>query len=349
MAISKLGLVLCSGTIFAASAALAQEATLGLPTGNGRTTVKVMQAPPDPSAPDQKIVNEFNKARRLAEKDLRKIKLKHFGPIKKTEIRQAGLLKLRQFAGAPALSAMVTVMADEEADVRGTVLDHLADQKNAEADAALAWVAVYDTSKAFRAEALDRVSRRTRELGSVPLTAQSVVASGLASGKAPIATAAAQMAGALKIFEAIPMMAAAQAGPSGGYYGGQPDSPDQSLAYILVGTQRTFVADLTPVVGESAVGFDPQIGTITEGVVLRVINAFVFEYNADIHNALVGMTSDAWGQSTAGLGWDAKAWNDWYSKQFVPFLAAKKAAEKEGGEVKKDAAKRVSQPLAEAA
>ena len=39
---------------------------------------------------------------------------------------------------------------------------------------------------------------------------------------------------------------------------------------IYVATQTAFVSDLTPIVSESAVGFDPELATISEGVVLLV-------------------------------------------------------------------------------
>lgn len=39
---------------------------------------------------------------------------------------------------------------------------------------------------------------------------------------------------------------------------------------IYVATQQSFVSDLTPVVADSAVGFDPQPGVVTEGVVMLV-------------------------------------------------------------------------------
>jgi general secretion pathway protein D len=39
---------------------------------------------------------------------------------------------------------------------------------------------------------------------------------------------------------------------------------------VYVATQRSFIADLTPVTSESAVGFDPEPGALTEGVVLQV-------------------------------------------------------------------------------
>lgn len=39
---------------------------------------------------------------------------------------------------------------------------------------------------------------------------------------------------------------------------------------IYVATQQSFIADLTPVVADSAVGFDPEPGVVTEGVVMLV-------------------------------------------------------------------------------
>jgi type II secretory pathway component GspD/PulD (secretin) len=41
-------------------------------------------------------------------------------------------------------------------------------------------------------------------------------------------------------------------------------------ANIYVATQTAFVSDLTPVVGDSAVGFDPTVSVVTEGVTLLV-------------------------------------------------------------------------------
>lgn len=42
------------------------------------------------------------------------------------------------------------------------------------------------------------------------------------------------------------------------------------VANIYVATQTAFISDLSPIVGESAVGFDPTIAVVTEGVTLRV-------------------------------------------------------------------------------
>ncbi len=45
------------------------------------------------------------------------------------------------------------------------------------------------------------------------------------------------------------------------------------VSNVYVATQRSFISDLTPVTGESAVGFDPQPGVLTEGVVMQVEGA----------------------------------------------------------------------------
>ncbi len=321
--------------ISAAGSAFAQEANLSM-QGARPSAPSLATAPPDPSDPSQKAVIEFNKRTAEFSKQMRRIRLRHFGEINKTEIRQAGIARLREFTDPAAFGAMVEIFADDRLDVRTAILDHLADQKTSEADGVLAFCAVFDKSPELRAAASKRVAQRAGKGYDVPVHIQNVVHAGLSSRKPHEAAAAGELARNLNLFQAIPMMAAAQAGPSGQYYGGQPDDPNLSLAYILVGTQRSYVADLTPVVGERAVGFDPQIGVVTEGVVLRVINAFVFQYNVDLHNTLVGMTSDAWGQPTAHLGWDRQAWDNWYAQDFQPHQQkiedekVRKAAEKAG-------------------
>ncbi len=45
------------------------------------------------------------------------------------------------------------------------------------------------------------------------------------------------------------------------------------VSNVYVATQRSFISDLTPVTGQSAVGFDPQPGVLTEGVVMQVEGA----------------------------------------------------------------------------
>src|SRR5262249_9087404 len=136
---------------------------------------------------------------------------------------------------------------------------------------------------------------------------------GLRTGTDDELGVAAHLASGLGLVEAIPMLISAQLGGGGtqvGSAGG--DGDEHSLAWILVGTQQAFVSALQPVVGNSAVAFDPQVSVVTEGTILRVIDAVVVTYRYEVHNALVDLSSKAWGQSTYKLGWDNPAWRKWY-------------------------------------
>jgi hypothetical protein len=142
-----------------------------------------------------------------------------------------------------------------------------------------------------------------------------VIAQGLQSPLDDRAIAASELVRALNLFEFIPLMAAAQVAqrPPSGQGQGRGD-----LGWIMIGQQQTYVADLQPVVSNNAVAFDPQIGVVSDGVLLRVHDAVVTAVRTPIHRGLVGMTTDAWGRPTGHLGYDADAWRDWYDNEFVP-------------------------------
>jgi hypothetical protein len=96
-----------------------------------------------------------------------------------------------------------------------------------------------------------------------------------------------------------------------------------------VGTQETFVSDLTPVVGPSAVAFDPQLDVVTSGTVLRISDAVVYEYHYEIHNPLTRLTSRLTDTDTRPLGWDAEKWTRWYTKEFPGLRELKLAKDAE--------------------
>jgi hypothetical protein len=53
---------------------------------------------------------------------------------------------------------------------------------------------------------------------------------------------------------------------------------------------------------------------------MRVIDAFVVTYRIEVNNALVGLANAGWdGRNTAPLGWNGRAWREWYTKEFVPY------------------------------
>jgi hypothetical protein len=181
-------------------------------------------------------------------------------------------------------------------------------------------------------------SQRTIEMSTVgdvtvahsrrnyPVGVARVVAEGLRTRREHTMAAAADLASVLGMFEAIPGLIAGQV--SGAGFGGGAAGTDRTgdLAWIMIGQQQTFVADLTPVVGDNAVGFDPTLGVVTEGVILRIKDAAVYAYSFDVNSALVAMADTAMGlgdgQSTASMGFDTEKWMAWWDANKQQVLAA---------------------------
>ncbi len=283
--------------------------------GGGGTGIGVARIA-DPASPEQRALAEQRKAAAAVEKELKLIRSKYFRSTRNTEIRQVGISKLAKFDDPAVFPLLIELFKDEDEDARRAVIDHLASLKDDSADASIAWSAVFDKSKSFRAELARRVGRIAAEREAVSNRVKSVVATGLRSRKDDTVAAAANLANILGLYEAIPMLISAQVVGGGG---GASDGGDRSLAYILVGSQVAFVSDLQPVVGDSAVAFDPTVSVATEGVILRVIDAYVVTYRVDVHNALVDLSTRGWGgRSTASLGWDTAKWREWYATEFLP-------------------------------
>jgi len=280
----------------------------------------------DPDSPSAKKYAQQQKVRVAAEKELRKIRATHFGQSRGVALRQEGILKLREFMDPALFPSMIKIFKREQMDVRLALLDHFLDHQSPEGDTSLAWLGVFDDDQELRAAATERLQKRIAKEGKAPETVTLVVYEGLRSGKKAAMSAAAKLAQNLSLIEAIPWLIAGQvqgqttgAGTAGG-------ESDGALAWIMVGTQTAFVSDLTPVVGPNAVAFDPQLSVVTEGTVLRVMDAVVVTYYLDLNNALIELTEKEWGQPTRQFGWDSPRWREWYRKEFLPFIAERKVA-----------------------
>jgi hypothetical protein len=289
-------------------------------------------------------------------KQLKRIRLKHFGQIRNTEIRQLGIAKLKDYSESKFYPHLLEIFAREDKDVRGAILDLLVDQKDERADTTIAYAAVFDKSEWFREQAAKRLVERMKAYAAekaasngsepdlvtpaaarpkapplppgldsgVPWRVKAVISNGIKQKDDTVATAAANLAADLKLFDLIPAMVNAQvqqptttgAGVGGG--GGR-----GALATILVGQQQAYVADLEPVVGDSAVGFDPTLGVVTSGTVLTVQDAVVVTYRTEIHYALRRLANAGWdGRRTDGFGFNQRAWREWYANEFLPFRQA---------------------------
>ncbi len=345
------------------AAAMGQDSpnpTLRAPTVPPETVTVPVATPPEGAEPDEALVDESGlPVIPLKEglKQMRRIRLKHFGQIRNTEIRQLGISKLQAYTESKFYPHLLEIFGGEGKDVREAVLDILADQKDERADTTIAYAAVFQKNKEFRQEATRRLVKRMAEHreelsrrpaesepelqtpeaaksrakpippgldSGVPWRVKAVITNGLKQRDERVAEAAASLAADLKVFDLIPALVNAQIqGPTGTAAGVGGGGGDGALAYILVGTQQAFVADLEPVVGDSAVAFDPQVGVATSGTVLRVIDAAVITYRTEIHYSLRRLANAGWdGRRTDALGYDTKKWAEWYTQEFLPYRKA---------------------------
>lgn len=329
-------LVLCAGSAIAASSPPEEQATPVPPTTTTPPVVPPAATPaeeqeweaqfaPDPESPIAKRYAEAQKRRLVIEREFKLIRAKHFRNIRGTEMRQAGIAKMKTYDEPVLFPSMLEIFGNEGPDVQGALLDHWSDLNLDEADATITWTAVFSKDKSFREAAKQRLLAKAKANdGHVSNRIKSVIAIGLKKQRTSEVVAAAELARDLRLFDAIPMLIAAQAvgqaaGTSAGFGGGG-EGDDSALAYIVVGRQVAFVSDLTPVVGDNAVAFDPTLAVATEGVVMRVMDAFVVTYRIEVNSALIGLANAGWdGRSTAPLGWNGRAWREWYVRQFLPY------------------------------
>ena len=258
----------------------------------------------DLSADELKIRAE---ARAYA-RQINKIKHEHFGKVKVEEIRNQGIEELKEFTDPASFRPMIEELRREADDVRLGMLDHFSMQGD-EGQAALGWVAIYDRDAAIRNEALKRMVAPAGE------PVKYLLNGALRTKDHDTICAAATVAGALNVTSTIPLLIFAQAATSGG--GGSESQGD--LAWIAIQTQQAYVQNLIPVVGDNSGAFQPVIGIVSDGVVMRVVDAVVIEYRTPVHSSLVAMSSHDWGQPTEYLSYNVQAWWDWYNNEYVPF------------------------------
>lgn len=286
----------------------------------------------DPESSAARAYADHQARRKAAERELRQLRIRHFGAIRNTAIRQEGILKLRTYSDPALFPLMLEIYQREGMDVRTALLDHFHDAGNDEGDAALAWTAIMDSDEAVRALATQRLTSRTRRSGDAMTRVKFAIYEGFRGQNNETKISAANLAANLNLIDVIPWLINSQVTGAPRQQvtsSGGPGSPTGALAWILVGQQTAFVSDLQPVVGNNAVAFDPQLSVITTGTLLRVIDAAVVTYHIDLHNILVDWTTREWGQPTGPLGYNIPAWRQWYTERFLPDLAARDAARRE--------------------
>ncbi|MBM4113833.1 MAG: hypothetical protein FJ253_10790 [Phycisphaerae bacterium] len=221
------------------------------------------------------------------------------------EERARGIAALRTFTDPASFRPMLETMEREQPDVKLAMLDHFSEQGEA-GQAAIALAAIRDRDKAFRHQATTRLRRPVAD------SVVRVVDDSLRDTKHEVVNNAGLLAGNLNILSAIPPMIFAQVADD--QVQGQGD-----LAWIAIGTTKTYVANVVPIVGDNSGAFAPVIGAIYEGVLLRVQDAVAYSYRTDLHEQLVAMTTADFGESTEHLGYDMREWWVWFNTRYVPF------------------------------
>ncbi|MEO1278042.1 MAG: hypothetical protein AAFV77_03705 [Planctomycetota bacterium] len=304
------------GVLTIASAAIAQ--TDGItPATPAPSTLPAVEDPAslaaaaDAQGGFETSLQDYRVRQKQLETELRQLRYTYFRNKRAHDLRAAGLEKLKAYNDPAIFEPMIEIFARSGDDVIAAIIDHLASLETPEALATIAWTALFDDHPRRRSMAGDTLVR-TLDGKTIPHTVKSVVADGLARRHDPHVANAAGLAASLKMADAIPAMIASQVvGRGTGSEGG-------ALAYILIGQQQAFVSDLQPVVGDSAVAFDPELSVVTEGVVLRVLDAVVVTYRVEVNDALIRLTSDLSGEDTSYLGWDQNKWRRWYTREFLP-------------------------------
>lgn len=293
--------------------ALAHAQDAPTPAAPAPSTLPSVEPPGELERPEdvRDALRAHHLRREQLELELRRIRHTYFRNPRAEDLRAAGIEKLKEYNDPAIFESMLEMFARSGDDVIEAIMGHLAELDTPEALATIAWTAVFDTHPRRRSMARDVLAQSLKNR-QAPRTVKSVVADGLRRSHDPHVANAAGLAATLKMADAIPAMIASQVvGRGTGSDGG-------ALAYILVGQQQAFVSDLEPVVGDSAVAFDPELSVVTEGVVLRVLDAVVVTYRVEVHQALVRLTSDLSGTDTSYLGWDVPRWRQWYTKEFLP-------------------------------
>ena len=259
------------------------------------------------SVHDMALAAEYGPYKR----QLRALARRYFTNRRNSEIREEGYTQLQGFTDTGALFAMPFTLDRQKPDVIEAMFDHMA-SSGSNGQAALAWTAIHHENEEIRAQATNRISATDDPL------VLAVIEHGLRDTRHAVVNAAGKLAGTINAFQTIPLLIFSQ-------YSRDEVRSQGDLAWIAIGTQQSYVQNLIPVAGNEAGGFQPVIGTITEGFVMRVTDYVAIVYRTEVHYSLVKLADSATGQSTEHLGWDMRRWRDWYNSEYLPQYQAKAA------------------------
>lgn len=233
------------------------------------------------------------------------LRTRSLGPSSGSKAREAALGTIRECTDPAAFESMYGAFRGSKHDVLVAMLDAFA-AGGGEGQYALASVAIDHRDAAVRAEATRRIALPPSD------GVLNAIDDALRSDDHDRVDRAGILAGATHAIEAIPALVFAQVAAGG------PDTTTGDAGWIAIGRTVNYVANVIPVVGDNAAGFQPVIGSLIEGVVMRVQDCVVTVYHGGVHDSLVAMSTYDSGSDTSALAWDMRAWATWFNEKYVP-------------------------------
>ncbi len=228
------------------------------------------------------------------------------------EIRTQGLSEFGRWKDPSSWQVLWDALGREKDDARLACLDHFASQGGL-GQAMLAKIAIRSDESDMRHEAARRIQRPACD------EVVAMIDLGLRDDRHAVANQAGLLAGKVDAFAVIPSLIFAQVAAD-------EKKTDGDLAWIAIGTRTNYIANVVPIVGDRSGAFQPIVGSLQTGVLMRVQDAMVYTYRSDAHQALVALTTRDFGQSTVDNGWDMKRWWTWFNTEYVPFKQAQASA-----------------------
>ncbi len=289
--------LLAAGTLYltAAGPALAQSLSFKLnntpaPTSQGMYRDSASRA--------------FVQNQKAAEREIKRVRFEYIRR-NNPDLQAEGFKKLEKYTAPSEIAALMSCLREEGPEVQKWLIDHISQRGDQSvAQATLAYLSIYDPDAKFRSLARAHIS------GAASERTRWVVEQSLASADPAVAGGGSGIAFQLRMVEAIPAMIQAQSQTVN-------TGSEGDVAWIAVGTQRYFVSDLTPVVGEGSAGFDPTITPLTEGTVVEIRDAYAISYRYDVHTNLVNLIKADTGQDVEH-GFDKDRWYRWYRDEYLP-------------------------------
>jgi hypothetical protein len=237
------------------------------------------------------------------------VRSRSFGANATTKARAAGIATIRESTDPASFESLYGAFRGQKDEVALAMLDTFA-KGGEEGQYALACVAIQDEDRAVRAEATRRIALPPSE------AVLSALDDGLRSDNHDWVDRAGLLSGAVHAVEALPTLIFAQ------FSQGSAPAERGDRAWIAIGHTVSYVANVVPVVGNNSGAYQPVIGQIIEGVVMRVQDCVATIYHGSVHDSLVAMSTYDFGSDTSGNGWDIRAWAKWFDERYVPFKRA---------------------------